>query len=162
MNTPGMEKDMVEPLVHDVSWSIQYKVSLGQAWSRFLTSLRDDKVILGAKCSRCQHVYVPPQTYCETCFEPVEEWVEVGSTGTIHAATIAHHEFVGGPPAPYAVAAIALEGASSLFIHLVSGVDLSDPVESRKLLANGTRVQAVWADERTGSIRDIDHFAPIS
>jgi hypothetical protein len=35
---------MAESLVHDVNWNIDYKFHLGKAWSRFLVSLRDDKV----------------------------------------------------------------------------------------------------------------------
>jgi uncharacterized protein len=151
-----------ELLVHDVHWDIDYKVRLGQAWSRFLVSLRDDKVILGARCTQCDRLYVPTQAYCESCFERIETWEEVPPTGTIQAATIARHAFVGGPPAPYAVAAIALDGADSLFIHLVAGVDLTDETSAREKLRSGTRVSAVWAENRTGSIRDIDYFAPTS
>src|SRR6185437_7786529 len=82
------EKNMSEALVHDVSWHINYKFQLGSTWSRFLVSLRDDKVILGTTCERCQRTYVPPQRYCEICFEPIDTWVEVAPTGTVHAGSV--------------------------------------------------------------------------
>ncbi|WP_214105638.1 Zn-ribbon domain-containing OB-fold protein [Acrocarpospora catenulata] len=152
---------MTESLVHSVNWNIDYKVNLGRAWSRFLVSLRDDRVILGTTCGSCDKTYVPPQAYCEACYEPMDAWVEVPPTGTLEAATIAQHAFQGGPPAPYAIGAIALDGTDTLFIHLISGIDLSDQENARTLLRRGTRVRAVWSQERTGSIRDIDHFAPV-
>lgn len=67
MTTKQEENAMAESLVHDVTWNIEYKVNLGEAWSRFLVSLRDDRQILGVRCARCVKVYVPPQTYCEGC-----------------------------------------------------------------------------------------------
>lgn len=90
----------------------------------------------------------------------MDDWLEVAPTGTIQAATIAQHSFAGGPPAPYAIAAIALDGTDTLFIHLVAGIDLTDQA-ARERMRSGTRVKAVWAESRTGSIRDIDHFAPV-
>jgi uncharacterized OB-fold protein len=53
-----------ESLVHDIHWDIQYKVRLGQAWSRFMRGLQNCE-LWGSRCGSCARTYVPPQSYCE-------------------------------------------------------------------------------------------------
>lgn len=148
------------PLIHDVHWSIDYRVKLGRAWSRFMRGLRD-KQLWGTKCPECRRVYVPAQDYCEACYVKIDEWVQLDPVGTLNTATIVYQGFVGGPTAPYAVGAIAIDGTDSLFMHFIGGVDLSDPDAARARLRRGLRLRAVWADERTAAITDIRHFEPI-
>jgi uncharacterized OB-fold protein len=152
---------MAEALVHDISWNIDYKFHLGSTWSRFLVSLRDDKTILGTTCKACERTYVPPQAYCESCYESIDTWTEVAPTGTLHTATVTMKSFEGGPTAPYCVAAIRLDGTDTLFIHHVGGFDLTNPQEVDANLRMGTRVEAVWAENRRGTILDIAYFRPI-
>ena len=67
--------------------------------------------------------------------------------------------FEGGPTAPYAVGAIEIDGTNSLLMHFIGGVDLTDSDSARAQLKAGTRVRAVWADDRKAAITDIKHFA---
>jgi uncharacterized OB-fold protein len=144
-------------LVHDVHWELDYKVRLGRAWSRFMRGLQEQK-LLGSRCATCERVYVPPQSYCESCFVAIDDWLEVEPVGTLRTSTIVYQGFDGGPEAPYAVGAIELDGADSLLMHFIGGVDLGSQDEARAALRSGARVHAVWADERVGAITDIEHF----
>lgn len=144
-------------LIHDVHWQLDYKIRLGRAWSRFMRGLQEQK-LLGSRCDRCNRVYVPPQSYCESCFVPVESWLEVEPVGTLRTSTIVYQGFEGGPEAPYAVGAIELDGADSLLMHFIGGVDLSSEADARTALRSGARVRAVWSETRVGAITDIEHF----
>lgn len=149
-----------EHLVHDVHWDVDYKIHVGEAWSRFFHGLRD-QTILGSTCSSCDRTYVPPQSFCESCHEPIDDWSNVAPTGTLHAATIVYRGFKGGPEAPYAVGAIQLDGTDSLLMHFVGAIDLDDPESARRRLHHGLRLEAVWEDQRSGTILDIRHFVPV-
>lgn len=130
-----------------------YTSATGKAVGRFLTALRDDKRIWGLRCPKCQRVVVPAQDYCETCAEDMSEWVEVGQEGKIVTWTVVHRDQALYPhKAPFAYALIQLDGADTCIVHTVLARDYS-------ALREGTRVKAVWSEERTGHIRDIDHFA---
>jgi len=45
-------------------------------------------------------------------------------------------------------------------MHYVGGVDLQDIEAARRTISVGTRLQAVWRDERDGKISDIEYFRP--
>ena len=145
------------PVVHDVHWEIDYKVKLGRAWSRFMRGLAD-RELWGTTCDGCQRTHIPAQDYCEACYEQVTTWTKVEPVGTVRAATIVYQGFEGGPEAPYAVGAIEIDGTASQLMHFIGGVDLDPSANPRDVLRNGVRVRAKWAEERTASIRDIEHF----
>jgi uncharacterized OB-fold protein len=117
--------------------------------------------ILATRCAACGRVFVPPQAYCESCFEPMDEWIEAPPEGSVEVHTVVWHGFTGGPTPPYIIAGIRLDGASTLLMHRVVGVDLDDPAGVRAQLPVGARVRAVWAEERSGQILDIAYFAPV-
>ncbi|MFE3000995.1 Zn-ribbon domain-containing OB-fold protein [Nocardia sp. NPDC059246] len=143
-----------------VHWDLNYDIHLGATWGRFMAGLTEQK-ILANKCPDCARVFVPPQAYCESCFVRTDEWLELPPEGVVEAFTVAWQSFRGGPTPPYAIAGIRLDGASTLLMHYVHGLDLSDPNEVRAQLPVGTRVRAVWAQERTGQILDIAYFAKV-
>ena len=143
-----------------VHWDLNYDIHLGATWSRFMAGLTE-KRILANRCPDCARVFVPPQAYCESCFVRTGEWLELPAEGSVEAFTVAWQSFRGGPKPPYAIAGIRLDGASTLLMHYVRGLDLSDPTAVREQLPPGTRVRAVWAEERTGQILDIAHFSKL-
>jgi hypothetical protein len=127
----------------------------GAVGSRFLIELRDNKKIMGTKCSACDLVYVPARSVCKHCFEQLDKWVEVSDKGTLQTYTVAGQS--NGvqpvdPPIIYGV--ILLDGASTGLVHMLSEVDLEK-------LAVGMRVKAVFREKRTASILDIKYFAPL-
>lgn len=155
-----MTDSTLAPVTQHVHWDLHYDVHLGSTWGRFMRGLIDQQ-ILATRCSRCARVFVPPQAYCEACFEPAQEWLELPAQGAVDAFTVAWQGFRGGPTPPYAIAGIRLDGADTLLMHYVQGLDLSNPDGVRNQLAPGTRVRAVWATERSGQILDISHFERI-
>jgi uncharacterized OB-fold protein len=48
-----------------------------------------------------------------------------------------------------------LDGSATRLIHNVAGFDMN---RAKDLVKPGTRVRAVWREERTGSLDDISHF----
>lgn len=144
-------------LIHDVHWEIDYKVRLGQAWTRFMRGLQN-KELWATRSPDGKRMWVPPQTYDEVTFEPITEWVRVEPVGFIRASTIVYQGFEGGPTAPYAVGSIEIEGTGSQLMHFIGGLDLSDSTAAREQIKAGTRVRAVWAEERKGAITDIAYF----
>jgi uncharacterized OB-fold protein len=144
-----------------VTWDLQYDIHLGATWSRFMDGLRD-RTIVANTCPSCERVFVPPQGYCEACFEKTDQWVTLPDEGTVEVFTVAWLGFRGGPKPPYAIGGIRLDGASTLLMHWIVGLDFDDPASVREQLPLGTRVKARWAEERTGQILDIAHFEPIA
>ena len=64
-------------------WHIKYNYTAGEVASKFLLEVRDNKKIMGTRCDKCKKVYVPPRKFCEECFVPTTEWVEVENVGEI-------------------------------------------------------------------------------
>ena len=60
-----------------------YQWSTGETVGSFPTEMRDNARLLGKRCGVCGKVFCPPQNYCEFCFEPMEEWVEVADRGGV-------------------------------------------------------------------------------
>lgn len=152
---------MTSPLTQTVHWDLIYDVHLGSTWGRFMQGLRE-KTILANSCPECTRTFVPPQAYCEACFVRTDQWTELPPEGDLEVFTVVWQGFTGGPPAPYAVGGIRLDGADTLLMHVITGLDFTDPSTVRAQLPRGSRVRAVWSEERTGQIHDISHFEPAS
>src|SRR5438132_13987397 len=114
---PGREITTEEDRKGKVLESIQkvehrYNWAAGVAISRFLNELKNGKII-GRKCMQCKRIQVPPRMYCEQCYRPTDEWVEVKDTGTINTFSISH---VGTDArrlkTPILVAVVDIDGAS--------------------------------------------------
>ena len=127
----------------------------GTVGTKVLTNLRDKKKILGMRCPTCNRVYVPARSTCHECFEQIDEWVEVSNKGTLQTYTVVHEANLCQPvEAPVAYGIVHLDGADNGFVHMLGGVDIEE-------LHIGMRVQAVFKEERTGSILDILYFKPL-
>jgi uncharacterized OB-fold protein len=134
-------------------WNIPYQYTIGTFASAFFDALREHR-ILGSKCAKCSRISVPPKSFCEACFIPVQDTVEVGTNGVIEAVTVVTAPFAGSPPVPYAVAYVRLEGATSAIANYVRDVDLSDTSILPSQLALGSPVAVVFADEAEGKVTD--------
>ncbi len=133
----------------------------GASWyfAEFMRALRDERRIIGLRCSVCRRVYLPPRPVCGNCHAELSEWVEVKDTGIVRAFTVVHTPIIdpatGQPrPAPYGMALIQLDGADTTLNHYLSE---NDPA----LLRIGMRVRAVWREERSGTLSDIVHFVAV-
>ena len=133
-----------------------YRYSAGRYRSRFLVEIRDNKRFVGVRCPKCGKVYAPPKMVCGPCFCKMDEPVEVGPKGVITTFTILRFAFVDpqtgtAKPVPYAYGLIQLEGADNVLSHYV---DYDD--ESKVRI--GAKVEAVFAEHRTGTMKDVKHF----
>jgi uncharacterized OB-fold protein len=145
----------LEAFVVEGKISIPMTYSAGAVGSRFLIELRDNKRIMGLRCPKCNTVYVPPRSTCESCFGELNEWVEVSHEGTVLTYTVVCQPSPVLPaelPVIYGI--IQLDGAGTGFVHLLGEVK---PEE----LKVGMRVKAVFKEERTASVLDIKYFRPL-
>ena len=138
-------------------WVIMpYTYSVGLTGSKFFTELRDHKRILGLRCAKCNRVCVPPRSTCVRCFSKLDEWVELGSKGTLTTYTIVHYPLPIHPvEVPFAYGIVQPDGADTGITHLLGEVDFEN-------IRVGMRVEAVFSEERKGNILDIKYFRPLS
>jgi uncharacterized protein len=142
------EKPLSAPLILD----FDYTRSVGPVIGRFLTGLRDRRVV-GVRGSDGR-VFVPPQEYDPVTAQPLDEFVEVSSVGTVRSWTWVHDPLLGQPfDRPFAWALIQLDGADTSILHALD-------VASAKDITTGMRVRIEWSAERIGSIGDISCFVP--
>ncbi|MCP4568935.1 MAG: Zn-ribbon domain-containing OB-fold protein [FCB group bacterium] len=144
----------VEPLVYKSRIKVPYSWQAGETASFFLTQLRDKKIIWGKACPECRKVLVPPRKSCPFCFVDTEKWIQLSSRGIIETFTIVKRDTPVQPlKAPFAYAVIRLDGADTGFVHLLGGVDLEK-------IQEGMAVEAVFSEDRKGSLLDIAYFKP--
>ncbi len=143
---------------------LAYRWDSGVAIGRFLEGLRDGKV-LGVRCHRCNRTVTPPRAFCEWCFKPMDEWVELADTGTINTFSICYITWDMQPlEVPQIPAVIEIDGTTPRvgFLHLIGGLRGHTVEAIRNEIRVGQRVRAVWkpAPQRDGAITDILYFTP--
>lgn len=142
----------------DFAVDARYSWDAGMAIGGYFDGLKEGK-ILGRSCHGCRRILVPPRMFCEQCFRPTDDWVEVKDTGTVNTFSLAYITWdmreLTDPDIP---AVIELDGASPGIgiMHKLGDVD-------PEAVHTGMRVRAVWraADARVGSILDIAYWTPI-
>jgi uncharacterized OB-fold protein len=154
------ESDFREKNILYNVWSpnAQYAWDAGVAISRYLAELKAGK-LTGVRCNRCRRTVVPPRTFCEWCFRPMDDWVTLPDTGTVNTFSLCYvtwdMQYLTDPEIP---AVIDIDGTRPAvgIMHMLSEVHADD-------VKIGMRVQAVWkpAGEREGSILDIKYFKPL-
>lgn len=135
-------------------WDIPYEYSAGAMATRFFRTIQNDMAIIGSKCPECRWTLVPPRSFCERCFVPIEDTVLVGPGGVLQAFTIVAAAFPGMPKPPYIVAYVQLDGASTSLVNFLSGVDLEDVVHAARSIAIGSRVLVTYEKVREGRMTD--------
>jgi uncharacterized OB-fold protein len=137
-------------LVADHSIEYTYTRSTGPIIGAFLTGLRDRRFV-GVRGSDGR-VLVPPTEYDPVTAEDLDEIVEVADIGVVTTWAWNESPLEGQPLAhPFAWALVQLDGADTA---LLAAVDCG----SADAIKTGDRVRARWADERVGSIRDLECF----
>ncbi len=135
-----------------------YAWDTGIAIGQYLAALKEG-YLLGARCATCRKVVVPPRSVCEWCFRPMDEFVPLQDTGTVNTFSLCYVTWdVQRIQIPEIPAVIEIDGASALH-GILHKLDEVDPQKVRI----GMRVRAVWkpANERTGSVTDIQYFKPV-
>ena len=127
-----------------------YTRSTGPVVGRFLTELRDRKIV-GIKGSDGK-IYVPPMEYDPVTAEELSEFVEVGQAGEVLSfAWVKQRRGAHLSDQPFAWALVKLDGADIPMVHMVAAA-------SEDAVSTGMRVVARWADEPRGHITDIACF----
>jgi len=149
--------DSADAYVIEGKLALPYTYFAGRVGSTFLTSLRDSKQILGVRCNTCDKVFVPPRQTCERCMADIRDnWVKLENTGEVVNFTVVRYSDKHLPrKAPYILAMIKLDGADTPLVHIL------DEVEAQNINP-GLRVEAVFSENPTSTILDIDHFKPVA
>ena len=146
-----------EPLIehHVLEYPGGYTRSVGTAISRYLTGLRDGKIV-GVRIGDGR-VMVPPTEYDPETGAALDEYVEVGPAGTVVSWT-----WVSEPRAgkhhltkPFAFALVRPDGADVPMVHVVD-------VAGADEMSVGMRVMPRWALERVGYVTDLNAWVPMS
>ena len=134
----------------------KYAWATGVAISKFLGGLKEGR-ILGTKCDRCGRIVVPPRIFCEYCFRPSDNYLELPDTGIVNTYSVSHISTdTTRLQEPIIPAVIEIDGTDRAgFLHILGEIN---PDRIRI----GMKVRAVWKphSERRGSITDILHFKP--
>jgi len=130
-------------LIFEQQISLPYSYTAGGAQRAALAGLRDAEIVASTGGG---HVVVPARPFAADGTH-LRDTTALTGEGEIEMVSVAHHL----PGAPV-YALIRLDGATTLLFHrLAPGPDHPSA---------GDRVRPVWRAERTGSILDIECFAP--
>lgn len=143
---------MSRTLSAPVTVAFDYTRSTGPVLGRFLTGLREGRVV-GGRTSEGR-VVVPPPEYDPVTHRQLDDFVEVADTGTVTSWSWVPEPVAGQPlDRPFAFVLVTLDGADAPLVH---ALDVGSPAEVR----TGMRVRVRWAEERVGAITDISCFEP--
>ncbi len=143
---------VVEPLSAPIELHFDYTRSLGPTLSRFMTGLAGRTVVGGRGSDGT--VYVPPLEYDPATGAAITEFVDVADRGEVLSWSWAAEPLPGQPlERPFAWVLVKLDGADTGLLHALD-------VPSPDAVRTGMRVQARWAAEPAGHIRDIVCFDP--
>lgn len=131
-----------------------YRRTMGEH-SPFFFAIRDEKKIIGAKCTECGIVRVPPMAdYCPDCNFAVTEAVDVADTGKMLSTPpityFAHSLFQ--EQVPFGRGRVILDGAdTALSINVYTTTGILVP----GIFHKGTEIKLVFRDKRVGRVSDI-------
>ncbi len=141
--------------VYEGQINIPNTYTAGALGTKIFTKLRDEKKIMGMRCPSCNTVFALAHSTCRDCFEQMDEMVELSDQGTVQTYTVCSQSNPIQPSeAPVTYAVIQLDGADNGMVHMLGGV-------APEAISIGMRVQAVFKEERTGSLLDIAYFKPV-
>lgn len=131
-----------------------YKYSLGK-YSRFFLEL-ENRRFMATRCDGCGKVYAPPRPLCPNCLA-VTDWVELGGGGAVKTFSVLHfspgsNDDVRALDTPYVLAYVLLDGADTLFPHLLK----APPNQAH----TGMRVAVAYSDEPVHHPIHLMYFVP--
>ena len=101
---------------------------------------------------------MPPRMFCELCYLPTDQWVEVEDKGRVRTFCITLVRWdASRVEKPFFPMVVELDGGKrgTGLMHVVKGIEPSE-------MKVGLRVKALWKPpkDRIGAITDIEHFIP--
>lgn len=118
--SPDPWADFREIEILGLEWTQNYKHSLGK-YSRFFLELENGR-FLATTCSNCGDVWAPPRPVCPTCLQ-ITQWTDLPGTGRLISWSVLHYApkmLADRLQTPYVLAYVALDGATTLFAHLLN------------------------------------------
>jgi hypothetical protein len=93
----------------------------------------------------------------------LDEWVELPQEGTITTWTYVNYTYFGVTEdmIPEILASIKVDGSDTSINSSIGGFNVKDFDLALKKVQVGTRVRAVWREEKHGNPRDIMYWEPI-
>lgn len=129
-------------MIVEGSIRIPFDYAAGKVGGAFLRALQDEQRIVASQCPTCSRTRCPPQSSCTICGRATADLVAVGPGGVVQSWTDVPGKGVFG--------LILLDGADTPLLHRLLGAAGG--------WAAGTRVEARFAAEGSGSINDIEGF----
>lgn len=165
---PGAETTQEQELIAlKQTISVNQRFATGPVMGKFLQGLKN-KTILAIKCPSCGRLQSPPREACAICRVRNDEWVEIGPKGEMRMMEYCYYaspDPLTGETreTPYGAIGILLDGCQGEEVfwhqlrpdqldHVQMGIVMGDKVR------HGTRLRPVWAENRTGSVFDIQYF----
>lgn len=150
---PWIDFRLIERL--NLEFAQTYVHSLGK-YSRFFVELENQR-FMATHCPLCARVYAPPRPLCPDCRQ-VTEWIELPGIGAVETFSVLHFSPGTTPdvealPTPYVLAYVLLDGASTLFPHL-----LEAPPESVQI---GMRVKLRYVEGSVFHPIHLIRFVPL-
>lgn len=129
-----------------------FRRTTGPVIGAFLTGLREGRII-GIEDEQGK-VLVPPVEYDPASGAPLTKLVPVASEGQVVTWSWNEQVREGQPfDRPFAWALVQLDGADTTMLHAVDAPE--------DAMAAGLRVRVRFAEERDGSLADIECFEPV-
>lgn len=158
--TPLKEEDLKNLHLIRYKPSAKYSYTAGQAYSKFLEGLKEKKII-GRKCNKCGRVYVPPRMYCDDCYRPTDEWVEVKDEGIVETVVASYiswtRDRLENPEIVGVIRLFPSKDRDWVFPGLFHRI-CAEFEDVKNMTVFGKKVKAVWNEKRTGSVEDIQCF----
>lgn len=101
-----------------LDWQQSYRHSLGK-YSRFFLELENGR-FLATRCPACGKTWAPPRPVCPDDLT-VTSWVELSGLGHVVSFSVLHYApaLAAHLPTPYVLAYVKMDGADTLFAHLL-------------------------------------------
>jgi uncharacterized OB-fold protein/putative sterol carrier protein len=137
--------------------SINQRYATGPLMGNWFDGLMEKK-FYASKCPKCERTLVPPREICAQCRVRCHELIEVGPEATVTLIDVVY--YASPDPltgkireTPYTALFMVLDGASrdESFAHDLNPKDI-DRIKA------GMKVRPVWAENRTGSYKDLLYF----
>lgn len=149
-----LEQDSKAPTAWHGNLPVPSRYTFGIAGEKFFRAIKDEGLIYGTHCPKCERTYVPATIFCERCLSKLDEWVDVGTVGEVHTYTLLYENYDGSRRVtPELIAFVAIKDGG--IIHRLGGLSPED-------IKIGMQVEAVFKEKenREGSILDIVYFKP--
>ncbi|MDX1524421.1 MAG: Zn-ribbon domain-containing OB-fold protein [Anaerolineae bacterium] len=120
-----------------LEWAQTYRHSLGK-YSRFFIELENQK-FFATRCPTCGTVWTPPRPACPNDLS-ITGWVELSGRGEVVSHSVLHYApaMLSFLETPYVLVYVKMEGADTLFAHLLQNYGDLSKVE------HGLPVQVVY------------------